>query len=48
MKQFQQEKKDKRREHKEGKITLSELKNWLAEQSIEAEKAFIAIKVTQR
>lgn len=48
MKQFQKEKKDKRRQHKEGKITLSELKNWLAEQSIEAEKALIAIKVTQR
>ena len=48
MKYFQKEKRNKRREYKEGKITLSELRNWLAEQSIEAEKAIDAIKVLQR
>lgn len=48
MKKFQDEKVEMRKKHKKGEITLSELKNWLAEQSIRAEKTLESIKVTQR
>lgn len=45
---FQKKKTEMRKKHKTGEITFSELRDWLIKQSIEADNALVAIKVTQR
>lgn len=45
---FQKEKTEARKRYKAGEITFYELRDWLIKQSIEAENALVAIKVTQR